>query len=299
MDSLRPCHIDSSPKEIIDQIIDEVAKLFDDKKARQDFLRKISVTWKRMTPRAQDHLFENITFYGNYGLSEGESLRGFNDWCKDLQEQKLLPVHAAAVKKITYFTLESNGAPRPDAMEFLKKFTCVVKFAAEKRSTDRFKNIKPDFMVGNVLGHQIRFLMLGWYELDVNDFVSYYRLFPNLEYLEMFRISIKPGTLQSQTQGDLSTLKFRGVLRLNSVRITGVSYEVIDMLTSIPIGMDYSCIILGSGLVKRGGARDCLRPFLLKSQDTLKYLNISGESILAHIGCAHYRLGVNCNLILY
>ena len=142
-------------------------------------------------------------------------------------------------------------------------------------------------------------MKLEWYKLDVNDFVSYLFLFPNLDYLEMSGILIKPGELRGYPQVQLP--KFEGVLQLASSGYhRSITHEVIDTLTNIPTDMNYSHIILGSGVVKQGGAEDCLRPFLLKSRHKLECLDISCESILAHIGCAHdcLGLGVNCNLIL-
>ena len=298
MDSRPQCYIDSVPQEIIDKIIDEAAELFDDKdsEARRYILGTISVTWTRMIPRAQDHLFKNITFYGNSGLIIGvKSLRGFNDWCKDrLQEQKLLPVHVAAVKKIAYFVLKDDGAPHDDADTCLKEFINVVKLAVAKRFDDRGEDIQLEPMFGKVLGRNIRFLKLGWYKLDVNDFVSYLYLFPKLKYFEMMGISFKEGAFQSTRL----LPKFEGVLRLDSYGYDAWAatppHQVIDTLTNIPTDMNYSHIILGSGVVKRGGADNCLKPFLLKNSDKLEFLDLSCGSVLAHD-----RLGVNSNLILY
>ena len=291
MNSLSRCNIDSLPQELLDKIIDEAANSCD-RTVRGEFLRTIALTWKPMIPRAQDHLFETITFYGNSGV-ENEGLRGFNTWCEDRQErnQELLPDPAAAVKGITYFVLDNDGAPHADANKCLKKFTKVVKLAVARRFEDSNGDIKLESVIVTVLRPQIQFLKLQRCKLDVNDSVSYLGLFPELKYLEMVDIYIKEGSFRNP--GPSQPLpKFKGVLRLDSTISRPTSHNVIEMFTSIPTDMEYSHIILGSGVAKRGEAKIFLEPFLLKSKDTLEYLDISSESILPHIGCAHDRLGV-------
>ena len=284
MDSFPQCHIDSIPKEIIDKIIDEAADLFDDKKAKHHILGTISVTWKRMTPRAQDHLFKNITFYGNSGL---------NGWCDARQDRRTRkesgrfdvsdPVRA--VKGITYIVLTGDGALGARARECLGEFTKVKKLTMIDHSSDGEQRLSESAVgkaLKEALGDRIQFLRLTLFELDVNDFVSYLLFFKHLDHLEIDGISFKPGDLLQ----DQTFPKFKGVLRLNPMIST--FREVIEMLTSIPTKMAYSHIILGSGVVtmKEVGGGDCLRPFLLKSQDTLEILDIPSESILSHIGCA-------------
>ena len=267
--------------ELIDMIVDAAADSCEGK-ARRELLSNMSLTCRGMLPQARVHLFKNITFYENSGFG------GLNGWCDYRRKRNqnnaaivlIPPVPAAVVKKITYIGLKNDDAPCDDANEYLKKFTKVVKLVVAKRSDDVAEDIKLEPVVGKALGHQIRFLRLGWYKLDVNDLVSYLSLFSSLRCLETDGTLIKPGTLR----GNPSLPEFKGVLRLDSswYHPPTPTHEFVEMLTSIRTDMKYSHIILGSRTVRWLRAQDFPRPSLLKSRRTLVYLDISSESILAH-----------------
>ena len=284
------------PPELINMIVDAAADSSADsskdsskekaRRRKRELLTNMSLVHKRMLPQVQVHLFKKITFYGNSGR------RGLNGWCDYRRNgNQELQVPATNVKEIKYIGLVNDVIPGGNANKCLEKLTKVVKLTVE-RYPEKGEDIQLETVVGMALGHQVRFLKLVWYKLDVNDFISYLRLFPKLEYLEMDGIVIEPGTLR----GHPSLPKFEGVLRLDSFWYDPLTppHEIINMLTSIPTEMKYSHIILGSRVVKEGGAENCLKPFLSKSKDTLKCLHISGESILTHD-----RLGVDHNFILY
>ena len=269
-------------QEVIDMIIDAAADSFKGED-RRDVLSAMSLTCKQMLPQARVRLFKGISFYGNSGRP------GLNGWCdyRDGNQGSLklqAPTVTKVVKEITYLGLLNDGGSHRHAEKYLKEFTSVDKLHVGKdcKNWNDIELLEP--AVGRGVGTQIRFLRLSSYILNANGLVSYLFLFPRLEYLEMIDICIKDGAFQPGTQ---SLPEFKGVLRLAPWReIDEDFYGFLEMLASLPTDMKYSHIILGHG-ADEGSLHDCLGRFLLKSEDTLKCLDIYSESILAHIGCAH------------
>ena len=136
---------------------------------------------------------------------------------RNRQESPLnIPDPVSAVKKIKYIVLKDDVAPHANASSDLKKLAGVQTLVVRNVFYDRAKDIRMEPVVGKALGDRIRFLILGRFRLDVNEFLSYLCLFPFLEYLEADVHLIKPGIFKDQTP----IPEFRGTLRLDPRLVT-------------------------------------------------------------------------------
>lgn len=237
------------PQELIDEIIDEVAK---DPKLWTANLKALSLVSRAWVDRSHKHLFSKKEF------DQGE----FRDWCLTVRPGEDGP--SRHVTRLRYRTECWKEAPSLFAVtsEHIAYFTNVQRLRLIYADL-RYEEYVLGFMP---LRSALRILELKDCQTNINDLLTFLQPFTNLERLSLLSC-YDPHHKKLEKRGKLPTLK--GRLDLNLTRYDGEGRSLLHELSLLPLA--FSDIVLDNGTMLEG----VVNQLLIASRKTLKVIRVT------------------------